>query len=112
MQIPTARVRLLLLLVAIALAFPITYRAGYKAGLRDKGPKIRALAVVRAGKGKPGSGGTSYTWYDLSKPQDALRFRIQEAHLKSIKANYYVAKSRREHSIAAEIVPSRVNAHR
>ena len=112
MRIPKSWVRTAAGALAFLASLYLAYRAGYDAGLKDKGPDFRALAVVRAPAGGPGSGGTSFTWFDVSKPMEAESLRKQEALLQARGADYYVAKGVEEKTLSPEPDPRRVNAHR
>jgi hypothetical protein len=50
------------------------------------------LVVVRWAKGNPNSLGSSCTWYDIRDPRDAAKLAKEEQRLKSIGAEYYVAR--------------------
>ena len=112
MRLSGTRIWLGLVTLALVAAIPIAYRAGYQAGLHAKGPQHRALAVVRRNANDPNSLGTSYTWFDISNPEEAERLRQQEAQLKAIKAEYYIAKGHLESTIRAEPDPQHANSHR
>ena len=96
----------------IAAAYWAGYNSGYRVGLSDKGPQLRALVVVRRTKGNPNSSGSSATWFDIRDPQDAVRLAKEEQRLKTIGADYYVAKALVETSVRPEPDPRHSNSHR
>jgi hypothetical protein len=106
------RIRKALVGAAILASLAAAYWAGYRAGQRDRDPQHRALVVVRRTKGDPNSSGASYTWFDIRKPGDAARLRQEEERLRSIGAEFYVAKGRIETTMNPDPDPSRVNSHR
>ncbi len=105
-------IRWMIAIAAILVAIVAAYRVGYRDGLRDKGPQRRALIVVRRDPNNPSSSGRHATWFDISKPEDVVRLREAEERLKSIGAEYYIAKARVETTIMPEPDPRRANSHR
>lgn len=88
------------------------YQAGYRAGLADQGPDYRYLVVNRRTPGNRNSSGSSYRLFDLRKPADAANLREEIERLKSVGADYHVARTRIERTINPEPIPRRVNLHR
>lgn len=105
------RIQKLLVATAVLGALAFAYWRGYQAGFAAKGPDHRALMVVRRAKAQAGSAGASAIWFDVSKPLDALRMRREEARLKSIGAEYYVAKGVVETTINIEPFNRRIDSH-
>ena len=111
--VPSVRIAMIavLLLASMSALFWSGYHLGYRAGLSDKGPQHRALMVVRRTPGSPSSSGKSATWFDISDPRDAAKLAKEEQRLKSIGAEYYVAKGRTETTLSPEPDPRQVNSH-
>lgn len=97
---------------AIVAALGAAYKVGYRAGLRDRGPQHRALVVVRRTKGNPHSSGASATWFDVNKPEDAMRLRKEDARLTALGVEHYVAKAKIVTEMSPEPDPRRVDSHR
>jgi hypothetical protein len=68
--------------------------------------------VVRRNKSNPNSVGTSATWFDIRNPLDAARLRKEEARLKALGVEYYIAKGVIKRTLSPEPDPRRVNSHR
>ncbi len=102
----------LVLLASIAGVFCGGYYLGYQSGLKNKPPQRRVLVVVRQTAGNSGSSNSIAGWFDISDPRDAAKLAKEEQRLKSIGANYYVAKVRAETTLSPEPDPQRVNAHK
>jgi hypothetical protein len=98
-------------LTSMAAACWVGYRWGYSAGLSDQGPEHRFLVVVRQAQGNSKSSSSTYTHFNIRDPRDAARLAEEEKRLKSIGADYYVAKGRVEATIRPEPDPRRVNSH-
>lgn len=105
----TRRILMVALTVALVVGpAVISYRSGYQAGLRALNPPMKGIAVVRA-NGNPNSSGTSYSWYNLSKPEDAARFRARQEQLKAKGANFYITEPNWEWSMHPSPDPRRAN---
>ena len=93
-------------LTSMAAGCWVGYRWGYNAGLSDQGPEHRYLVVVRQAQGNSKSSGSTYTHFNIRDPRDAARLAEEEKRLKSIGAEYYVAKGRVETAIRPSPIPA------
>lgn len=103
--------RILSVALAVALVVGsavIAYRSGYQAGLRALNPPMKGIAVVRE-TGNPNSSGTSISWYNLSKPEEATRFRARQEQLKAKGANFYITEPHWQRSMHPSPDPRRAN---
>lgn len=98
-----------LVVVLVVGSSVVAYRKGYQDGRKSLNPPLRGIAVVR-GAGNPKSSGTSYSWYDLGKPEEAARFRKRQDDLKASGANFYITEPQWERSMNPSPDPRRVNA--
>jgi len=116
MKPESSRIRIALsvamVLTSMAAAYWAGHISGYHAGLGDQGAEHRFLVVPTGAQGGSNSGGSSFTYYNIRDPGEATKLAKEEERLKSIGAEYYVAKGRVETTISPEPDPRRVNSHR
>ena len=102
--------RILIVLVGLAL-LPLAYWLGYRAGYQAKLPDPWAIAIVR--RNPDGTIlGSSFSWYDRNKPAEEAALHREEARLKSIHEDFYVAKGRVEATTTVEPDPPHASSHR
>ena len=100
------------ILTSMAAAFWVGRITGYSAGRNDTGPEHRFLVVVTPAQGGSSSSSSRFTYYNIRDPGDAAKLAKEEERLKSLGAEYYIAKGKVETTIRPEPDLRRVNAHR
>ncbi len=100
------------ILTGMAAAFWAGHISGYSEGLNASGPDHRFLVIVTPAQGSSRSSSSSFTHFNIRDPGDAAKLAKEEKRLKSIGADYYVAKGRVETTISPEPDLRGVNSHR